>query len=272
MYPLHRVGDSRGEGRRGAGGRGQGDQGGGQRAGVAGPGGRVVGVHLSQPRYLGVRVLHQRQEREHLAGDPRRGQQGVVVAGQVGSLVRQDRIQLGGIERRQRAGGQDHRRVAAGDAVRLRLGMVHQHGPQGRLGTPGEPGGLRVPRCLPPGGAKVSDGDERGAGQHSAGEDEAEPGHGRASGGGVLGAEPQHAGPDQVTEPAAQRGGVDRERQAGQPQRGDDRPSGGQVGEDGQQRRPGCPPGPAEHPGAQRAGAHRVRQQHRPDGHPASCA
>ena len=57
------------------------------------------------------------------------------------------------------------------------------------------------------------------------------------------------------------------QRQAGQPERGDDRPSGGQVGDDGQQRRPGRPPGPAEHPGPQDAETGRVRYQHRGDGH-----
>jgi hypothetical protein len=59
---------------------------------------RIVGVQFHQPRHLQLGVPHQRQEREHLAADPGQGQQPVVAAGQVGSLVRQDRIQLVRIE------------------------------------------------------------------------------------------------------------------------------------------------------------------------------
>ena len=59
--------------------------------------------------------------------------QPVMAAGQVSSLVRQDRIQLAGIERLNGAGGKDHRGLSAGDAVGSGLGMFHQHRPQGRL-------------------------------------------------------------------------------------------------------------------------------------------
>ena len=52
-----------------------------------------------------------------------------------------------------------------------------------------------------------------------------------------------------------------------EPESGNGRPSGGQVGDDGQQRRPGRPPGPADHRGPQDAQAGRVGQQRRGDGH-----
>ena len=74
--------------------------------------------------------------------------------------------------------------------------MFYQQGPQGRLGTAGQPGGLRVPQRLPPDGAQVSHRGDRGAGHHRAGEGEAEPGYGGAARGGVGGPEPQHARPD----------------------------------------------------------------------------
>jgi hypothetical protein len=44
------------------------------------------------------------------------------------------------------------------------LGVFHQHGPQGRLGLPDEPSGLRVPQRLAAGGTEVGDRGERGAG------------------------------------------------------------------------------------------------------------
>ena len=144
--------------------------------------GRVVCVHLDQPRYLFVGVPHQRQEREHQAADARQRHQPVVVTGQVSPLVCQHGVQLAGIERLHRAGGHDHRRVPAGDAVRMGLGMFHQHGPQGRLGMAGQPGGLGMPHRLPPGGAKVSQRGDRGPGHDSASQDEAEPGHGAPPG------------------------------------------------------------------------------------------
>ena len=56
-----------------------------------------------------------------------------------------------------------------------------------------------------------------------------------------------------MTEPAAKGGAMHRQRQAGQPDRGHHRPSGGQAGKGPQQRRPGRPPGPAEHPRPQDA-------------------
>jgi len=86
-------------------------------------------VQLNQPRYLLFGVPHQRQEREHLMADPRHGYQPVMTAGQVSSLVRQDRIQLTGIERLHGAGGQDHRGLPAGDTVGSGLGMLHEYGP-----------------------------------------------------------------------------------------------------------------------------------------------
>jgi hypothetical protein len=73
--------------------------------------------HLDQPGDLRVRVSHHREEGKYLAPDCRDGQQ-PVVAGQVRPLVRQDGIDLLGIQRLQRGGGQDHRRVRSGDAVR----------------------------------------------------------------------------------------------------------------------------------------------------------
>ena len=75
VYPLHSVRGSCGEGRTGIAGCGENDQGGGEQPWIARVCCRIVGVHLNQPRYLGVRVLHQRQEREHQAADPGRGQQ-----------------------------------------------------------------------------------------------------------------------------------------------------------------------------------------------------
>ena len=81
-------------GRARAGGRGEDGQGGGQGPGTAASFRRIVGVHLDQPGDLRVRIAHQR-EGQDLAPDSRRGQQQVVVAGQVRSLVRQDGDQLG---------------------------------------------------------------------------------------------------------------------------------------------------------------------------------
>jgi hypothetical protein len=104
LDPLDRVGGTRGEDRRGTPGRGEDDQGGGEQPRIAGSGGRIVGVQFDQPGYLLFGVPHQRHEREHLAADPRRGQQLVVMAGQVGPLVRQDCIQLAGIQRYEPAG------------------------------------------------------------------------------------------------------------------------------------------------------------------------
>ena len=145
--------------------------------------------------------------------------------------------------------------------------MVHYDGTQGRLKMPGQPGGLCVPQRLAPGGAQLAGGGEHGAGQHRAGQDEAEFGRGGPARGGVQVAQPPHARPDQVAEPPAEGGGVHRQRQPGQPDRGQHRPSGGQVGEDAQQRRPGGPPGPGQHPRAQGAGAGRVGQQHKRNSH-----
>jgi len=163
--PLHRVGGTGGQGRRGTGGGGQQDQGGGEQPRVVGAGGRVVGVQFCQPGYLRFGVPHQRQERQHLAADPGQGQQLVVAAGQVGSLVRQDRGQLAGIQRLHRAGGHDHGGVPAGDAVGGRLGVLHQHRAQGRGGLAGQPRGLRVPLRLPPGDADVRRRGDRRAGR-----------------------------------------------------------------------------------------------------------
>ena len=203
VNPLHRVDGTRGEGRRGTGGRGQHDQGRGEQAGIAGSRRRIVGVQFHQPRHLLLGVSHQGQEREHLAADPGQGQQPVMAAGQVGSLVRQDRIQLAGIERLYRRGGQDHRGLPSGHAVGSRLGMLHQHGPQGRLGAPDQPRGLRVAQRLPPGGAQVGRRGERGASRHGARQGQAQPGNGGTARCAVGGAKPQHASPDQVTQPPA---------------------------------------------------------------------
>ena len=70
-----------------------------------------------------------------LTGDYFAQQQPVMTAGQVRPLVRQHRIQLAGIQRLHRTGGQDHRRLSAGDAVRGRLRMLHHHGPQVERGV-----------------------------------------------------------------------------------------------------------------------------------------
>ena len=150
--------------------------------------------------------------------------------------------------------------------------MVHEHCPQGWLGMADQPGCLCVPRCLPSCNAQVDGGTQRRAGQHSPREREAEPGHGGPARGGVGGTQPQHARPDQVAQPPAEGGGMDREGQPGQSEGRHDRPAGGEVDDNGQQRCPGCPLCPAEHPGAQRAGAGRVGQQHRGNGHRASPA
>ena len=141
---------------------GQDDQGGGEQPGIAGPGRRIIGVQFYQPCYLILGVPHQRQDREHLMADPRHGCQPVMTAGQVSSLVRQDRIQLAGIERLHGAGGQDHRGLQAGDAVGSGLGMLHGYGPESGLGLADQPRGLRVPQRLPPGGAEMGHRGERG--------------------------------------------------------------------------------------------------------------
>jgi len=186
LEPLHRVGGGGGEpGRgRGTGGRGEDGQGGGQRPGTAACGRRIVGVHLDQPGDLRVRIAHQR-EGQDLAPDSRRGQQQVVVAGQVRSLVRQDGADLLGIQRLQRGGGQDHRRVRPADAVGGWLRMVDQRGAQVRVRAPDQAGGLRVLHRLPPDRAQVRRRGERGAGQHRTGQGEAEPGRGGAARRGV---------------------------------------------------------------------------------------
>ena len=82
--------------------------------------------------------------------------------------------------------------------------MVHEHGSQGWAGMADHPGCPRVPRCLPPCDAQVTGGTQRRAGQHSAREREAEPGHRRAPRGGVGGAQPQDARPDQMAQPPAE--------------------------------------------------------------------
>jgi hypothetical protein len=155
LDPLHRVGGGGGEPRREAGGGGEHRQGGGQRPGAAARGGRVVGVHLDQPGDLRIRIPHQRDEGQDPAADSRDGQQPVVVAGQVRPLVRQDGIELAGIQRLPRGGGQDHRRVRPRDAVGRWLLMVDQRRTEVRVRAPDQAGGLRVPRRLPPDGAQV---------------------------------------------------------------------------------------------------------------------
>ena len=151
--------------------------------------------------------------------------------------------------------------------------MLDEHGPQGRLGLPGQPRGLRVPQRLPPGGAEMRRRGQRGPGGDGARQGQAEPGDRGAARGAVGGAQPVHAGADQLAQPPAEGGRVHGQRQAGQPERGDDRPPGRQVGDDRQQRRPGRPPGPAEHPGAQHAQAQAAyADQHRRDGHRGSPA
>ena len=60
--------------------------------------------------------------------------------------------------------------------------MLQQHGPQRRLGNSGEAGGVRMPKGLPPGGAKVPHGGDRRTGRNRAREREAQPGHRRAAG------------------------------------------------------------------------------------------
>ena len=128
-------------------------------------------------------------------------------------------------------------RAATGHAVGGWLRVLHQHGSQGRLENSDQPGGLRMPECLPPGGAQQDRGADRGAGQHGASEDEdrARPRlprrvwrRSRAG--------PQHARPDQVTQPPAEGGRMDRQGQPGQPPAQPALTTGGQVGDDGQRR------------------------------------
>ena len=80
-----------------------------------------------------------------------------------------------------------------------------------------------MPHRLLPYRVHVRSRGDRGASHHRSGEGEAEPRYGGASRGGVGVPEPQDAGADQVTQPAAQGGGVDRQGQAGQPERRYDR-------------------------------------------------
>ena len=74
--------------------------------------------------------------------------------------------------------------------------MLQHHGPKGWLKMPGQPGALRVPQRLAPGAAQVASGRQCGAGHHGACQDEAEFGHGGATGGGVQVAQPQNARPE----------------------------------------------------------------------------
>jgi len=110
------------------------DQGGGEQPRIVGACGRIVGVQLNEPATcLSASRMSGRNgstPRPIRASASRRW-----CAGQVSSLVRQDRIQLAGIERLHRTGGQDHCGMPAGHAVGGRLGMLDQHGPQGGLGT-----------------------------------------------------------------------------------------------------------------------------------------
>ena len=92
-------------------------------------------MHFDQPRYLRVRISHQGQDRKHQAADPRQGQQQVMAACEVSPLMGQHSRELRGIELLQRAGAQDHRWMPSGNAVGNRLGVLQQHGAQGRLGT-----------------------------------------------------------------------------------------------------------------------------------------
>ena len=151
-----------------------------------------------------------------------------MAAGEVSPLMRQYRRQLSGLERLQRAGAQDHRRMPASNAVGNRLGVLHEHGAQGRLGAADEPRGLAraVSACCPAARRWVIAVSTVRAATAPA-RVRPEPGDGGTARRAVGLAQPQHAGSDQVAEPATEGSCVDRERQAGQPERGDDRPSGG---------------------------------------------
>ena len=69
--------------------------------------GCVVGVQFGQPCHLRLRGAQQWQEREHLTPDAGDGFQRVVTPGQVRSFMRQDRIELAGVQGRHGAGGHD---------------------------------------------------------------------------------------------------------------------------------------------------------------------
>ena len=90
---------------------------------------------------IGALCRHAHLERSALL----KGKQPVMAAGEVSSLMRQYRFQLSWLERLQRAGAQDHRRILAGDAVGHRLGVLHEHGAQRRFAAADEPRCLRVP-------------------------------------------------------------------------------------------------------------------------------
>jgi hypothetical protein len=92
--------------------------------------------------------------------------------------------------------------MLTGDAIGHWLGVLHQHGPESRLGMADQPRGLRVLQRLAPGRAKVSHGCEPGAGGYSSRDCETELGDSGTTGRAVRSAQTQHAGADQVTQPA----------------------------------------------------------------------
>src|SRR5258708_6927564 len=141
-----------------------------------------------------------------------------MAGGEVSPLRGQYRRELRGIERLERAGAQDHRWMPAGDAVGNRLGVLYQHGAEGRLGTADQPRGLRVRQRLPPGSAKVSHGGENGAGGDGSGEREPQPGDGGTAWRAVGLAQPQHARSDQVAKaPFGYRIAADRDHKTLEP-------------------------------------------------------
>ena len=89
--------------------------------------------------------------------------------------------------------------------------MLHQHGPQGWLGEPRQGGRFaRAAMACRPVARRWVVAVTAVRASNSAREREAEPGHGGAPRGGVGGAKPQHARPDQVAQPPAEGGRMDR--------------------------------------------------------------
>jgi hypothetical protein len=70
---------------------------------------------------------------------------------------------------------------------------------------------------------------QRGASRHRAGQDKAERGNSGTARGAVGLTQPDDAGADQAAKLAADSGGVNCQRKAGQAERSDDGPGGGQI-------------------------------------------
>ena len=223
-------------------------------------------MQLDQSLDLGFGPAHERHERKHLTGDAGEPLQLVMPVAQMRAFVGHHGAELRGRERFDSGAGDDHRRAAACHAIGRGLFMVEQHGAEGGLRAADEPGRFGMLQGLAAGGARVERGGQRHPGHNCRGDDDAEGGDGRASGGAVLVAQPDDAGADEVAETAAESAGVQRQRDR-RVSRRRRRPGRRQVRDDAEQRRFGRPAGPAEQRRAGEANERREGHERQADRH-----